>query len=171
MVYDPKIHHRRSIRMPGYDYSQPGGYFITIVTQAREPLFGQFIDGQMQLNSAGDLIQRWLFECEPKFPNIKIDKQIIMPDHVHVIMTINDLVGADLRVRPNDSQKRRTIPEIVQWFKTMTTNDYIRNVKENGWREFEKRLWQRDYYEHVIRDEKDYAEVWEYIESNPTAID
>jgi REP element-mobilizing transposase RayT len=108
-----------------------------------------------------------LVEYESKFPNIKIDKQIIMPDHIHVIMTINDLVGADLRVRPNDDQKRPAIPGVVQWFKTMTTNEYIRNVNENGWRELDKRLWQRDYYEHVIRDEKDYAEVWGYIDTNP----
>ncbi|MGB9856402.1 MAG: hypothetical protein ACPLKS_07705, partial [Caldisericum exile] len=97
--YNPNHHHRRSIRLRGYDYSQQGAYFVTIVTQNRINLFGHVVDGEMILNDAGKMIEKWYFELMNKFPDIQCDQYIIMPNHIHFII-IN--VGADLRVCPDD---------------------------------------------------------------------
>jgi REP element-mobilizing transposase RayT len=181
-------HHRRSIRLAGYDYSQEGNYFITVCTQNREFLFGQINNGRMVLNDAGRMVQKWWLKLSQKFPQIKLDKFIIMPNHIHGIIEIIEFVGANLVVGANlcvclgypcylgkytDRGKhkglplRPSIPKIIQWFKTMSTNEYIRNVKQNNWPSFDRRLWQRNYYEHIIRDEPAYNNIADYIICNP----
>jgi REP element-mobilizing transposase RayT len=80
MKYDPNKHHRRSIRLKGYDYSQPGKYFITICTKNRKCLFGDVVNGKMVLNDAGKMIEKWYFELPNKFPDIQCDQYIIMPN-------------------------------------------------------------------------------------------
>jgi len=159
MKYNPDIHYRRSIRLKYYDYSQQGAYFITICTHNKECLFGKIVNVAMVLNDAGKMVEKWWHELNTKFPNIEPGAHIIMPNHFHGIIII---VGVDLRVCPdinnNDNyrcehtgQGEHTgspLHKIVQWFKTMTTNDYIKNVKTNNWKPFNKKLWQRNYYEH-----------------------
>lgn len=173
MKFDPKKHHRRSIRLKGYDYSKPGGYFITICTQNRELLFGTVRNGHIILNDAGRMIQQWYFGLEFKFPDIQCDQHIIMPNHFHAIIII---VGADLRVCPKTNTHAKPkqgehtgspLPKIVQWFKTMTTNHYIQGVNNNGWMPFDKKLWQRNYWEHIIRDENNLNRIRRYIIENP----
>jgi len=102
----------------------------------------------------------------------KLDIYQIMPDHVHGII----IVGADLCVCPKKQKNiingrthrcAPTLGTIIQWFKTMSTNEYIENVKSNNWPKFQQRLWQRNFYEHIIRDEKDYYKIREYIINNP----
>ncbi len=106
MRYDPDRHHRRSIRLWGYDYARTGAYFVTIVTQDRECLFGDITDACVALNDAGRMIERWWKELAKKFPAVETDAFVIMPNHVHgiVIITTDDVavppVGADLRVCP-----------------------------------------------------------------------
>lgn len=102
MKYAPEKHHRRSIRLKGYDYSQPGSYFITIVIQNRECILGDIINSKMQLNDAGRMIEKWWNELKNKFKTINQDIYIIMPNHIHGIISI---VGADLCVCPNDTLK------------------------------------------------------------------
>ena len=194
--YNPKIHHRRSIRLKGYDYSQAGLYFITICVQNRECLFGEIENGEMILNDAGKMIEKWYYELMNKFPDIKCDEMIVMPNHFHcIIENVGMAVGADLRVCPDtdtdgqfieneNGQTHRSAPTmgdkpilgehigsplraVVQWFKTMTTNEYIRGVKNLGWQPFNGKLWQRNYYEHIIRNEKSFCTIAEYIENNP----
>ncbi|RME36332.1 MAG: hypothetical protein D6794_08655 [Deltaproteobacteria bacterium] len=222
MPYDPKKHHRRSIRLKGYDYAQPGAYFLTICTQNRACLFGEVVDGKMVLNEAGRMVHRWWNELNNKFPHVRTDAFVVMPNHIHGIIIIPPTVGADLRVRPDENAQhvrpdenaqrvrpdenaqrvrpdenaqhvrpdenaphvrpdgqqhareteRRTrpgapLPQIVQWFKTMSTNEYIRQVKNAGWAPFHKRLWQRNYYEHIIRDERSLKRIRQYIADNP----
>jgi len=193
MKYNPDIHHRRSIRLTGYDYSQCGYYFITVCTQGRRCLFGEIEKGQMILNDAGKMIGRWWNELKNKYANIEIDEYVIMPNHCHGIINIigtvgTGPVGADLRVCPENDLvehtktvkgehtgsplqgsplRRRPIYKIVQWFKTMTTNEYIRNVKQNHWEPFEGKLWQRNYYEQIVRDEISLRRMREYIVNNP----
>ncbi len=199
MKYNPEIHHRRSIRLKGYDYSQAGLYFVTICTQNRLCLFGEIENGEMILNDPGIMIDKWWNELKHKYRNIELDEQIIMPNHFHsIIQIINEtgFVGADLRVCPDDTwqtsktgQSHRIAPTgteklgecslgehigspnelnaIIQWFKTMTTNEYIWGVKNNGWSRFNKKLWQRNYYERIIRDEKSCYQISEYIQTNP----
>lgn len=196
--YNPEIHHRRSIRLKGYDYSSIGSYFITICAQNRENLFGDVIDNKMVLNNAGEMVKKWVIETENKFKNISIDEYIIMPNHFHSIMSILN-VGADLRVCPNDEnicpndknicpndenicpndnpgykgehtgspQPKIEIPEIVQWFKTMTTNEYIKGIKNGIYLPFDKRIWQHNYYERIIRNETEFNKIKEYIINNP----
>jgi len=183
MKYDPDIHHRRSIRLTGYDYSQCGYYFITVCTQGRRCLFGGIEKGRMILNDAGKMIGRWWNELKNKYANIEIDEYVIMPNHCHGIINIVGTVGADLGVchdnildeqikkgegeHTDSPLQGRPIYKMVQWFKTMTTNEYIRNVKQNHWEPFEGKLWQRNYYEQIVRDEISLRRIREYIINNP----
>ena len=161
MVYDPKKHHRRSIRLRGYDYSQSGAYFVTIVAQNRARLFGNIQNGRMILNPAGEMVLKWWHELPKKFPSIETDAFIIMPDHSHGIIVANRQTG----------ESAPTLGTVIQWFKTMTTNEYIRGVKNLGWKRFDKKLWQRNYYEHIIRSQKDWERIAHYIEANPANWD
>lgn len=171
MKYDPHESHRRSIRLRDYDYTQAGAYFVTICTQGRVCLFGAVVDGEMELNDAGRMVGRWWGELMTKFPSVALDDCVVMPNHVHGIVII---VGADLGVCPDtpvaEAKGAHTgapLPRIVQWFKTMTTNEYIRGVKQRGWAPFHGRLWQRNYYEHVIRSEDGLDRIRQYILDNP----
>ena len=182
---------RRSLRLKHYDYSKAGFYFITICTQDKLHLFGEIVDGMMVLNDAGRMIEDWYIELENKFKYIKNHEMIIMPNHIHFIMEIvyggngeyviqkgghtgpplrdnkqYATVGADLCVCP-DNTKKVGIGDIVQWYKTMTTNAYIKMVKNGICSPFNKRIWQRNYYEHVIRDDVDYERIATYIMNNP----
>lgn len=195
MAYNPHIHHRKSIRLNRYDYSQAGLYFITICVQKRKCLFGEIENGKMMLNDAGKMIEKWYYELENKYPDIKCDEMILMPNHFHCIVKNVGPVEADLRVCPDeitlcDNAKLDNDPilgdnsildcypklgehrgsplhRVVQWFKTMSTNEYIRGVKNLGWRSFDGKLWQRNYYEHIIRNERSYQTIANYIINNP----
>lgn len=181
MPYNPNIHQRHSIRLSGYDYSQPGTYFVTICVKTRECLFGNIDDGGMQLNEAGRMVQRWYHELASHFAGIQCGDFICMPNHLHFI--INN-VGADRCVRPpfllqtKSGQTHRSAPTtkltdstnlstVIQWFKTMTTNEYIHGVKHHGWIPFAGKLWQRNYWDHIIRNETDLHRIREYIQANP----
>lgn len=182
MKYDPARHHRRSIRLKGYDYAQAGAYFITIVTQGRECLFGRVIEaGALEFTPAGQMVEKWWLELRHKFPTVDLDAYVVMPNHFHGIVVIVDNVGADLGVGPEGGThaeqgthaNRGThagvpLPTIVQWFKTMTTNEYIREVKQSGWPPFPGKLWQRNYYEHIIRNKPDLNRIRAYIADNPS---
>lgn len=196
MPYTPDIHHRKSIRLKGYDYSQAGLYFITICTQNRKWLFGEIKDGEMILNDAGEMVKHWYYELNNKFNDIKCHAMVVMPNHFHcIIENTGSPVGADLCVCPitdapipsenipgKNDQDEHTIQDehpirgehagsplraIIQWFKTMTTNNYIREVKQNDWPPFHGKLWQRNYWEHIIRNLNEYQRITQYIINNP----
>jgi len=172
------IQNRKSIRLPGYDYSRPGAYFVSICTKDRRCLFGDIANQKMVLNDAGTMVDKWYGEFENKFQDIRCTEHIIMPNHCHTLITNTGKtpVGADLCVCPNGRRVGRTSGEhtgsplhrIIQWFKTMTTNEYIRGVKQQGWEPFHDKLWQRNYYEHIVRNEKEFSRIREYIRNNPT---
>ena len=172
----PSLPERKNIRLKEYDYSQAGAYFITICVQNRKCLFGHIVNQEMQLNDAGKMIDKWWNELQNKFTNIQLDQYVIMPNHFHGIVFINNVpdvsVGADLRVCPQNNLETGAhagapLQTIIQWFKTMTTNDYIRHVKNDRWQSFDKKLWQRNYYEHVIRNDVSLNEIRDYIINNP----
>ena len=202
MTYDPKKHHRRSIRLSGYDYSQPGAYFVTIVAQGRQCLFGDVVDDEMRLNDAGQMVERWWLGLRSKYPHVIPDACVVMPNHFHGIVILTDgprddvqegaHIGAPLQppathVGPGahvgaplqspatrggaNARARASVPDIVQWFKTMTTNEYIRGVKRLGWTRFTGKLWQRNYYEHVIRDKDSLNNISHYIAHNAALWD
>jgi len=172
---------RRSIRLKGYDYSQAGAYFVTICTQNRLHLFGEITNDEMVLNDAGMMVVKWWNELENKYPDIELDEFAVMPNHFHGIIQIFDTntVGADLRVCPflcihphyqdRHVGRRAGLPlhRMMQWFKTMSTNEYICNVKNNYWTPFIKKLWQRNYYDHIVRNENELNRIREYIIINP----
>jgi hypothetical protein len=110
--YDPLIHHRRSLRLRGYDYSRAGRYFITICCQGHVCFFGAVENGKMILNDAGKMIEKWHLISE-KFRNIKLGAYIVMPNHFHAIIIIADppIVWADLRVRPDVRADPRVRPD------------------------------------------------------------
>jgi len=184
MKFDPRIHHRHSIRLQGYDYALAGGYYATLVTEGRECLFGQIDKDEMILNDAGEMVGKWWNELPHKFPSITVDMFVVMPNHFHGIVILHDeSVGADLRVCPGNDEikigtekgahtgaplQRTSLSQIVQWFKTMTTNEYMRGVKQSGWRTFNGKLWQRNYYEHIIRNQSDWERIAAYILANPS---
>lgn len=178
--YNPEAHRRRSIRLKNYDYSRSGAYFVTVCTQKKECLFGEIVNGEMQLNNAGTMIGKWWNETAVKFSNIELDASVIMPNHFHAVVVI---VGATLCGRPalcghpvlqgqspESGQPHRVAPtlgNIVDWFKTMTTNEYIRNVRQHNWPRFDAKVWQRNYYEHIVRNDDELNHIREYIANNP----
>jgi putative transposase len=182
MPYNPDKHHRRSIRMRGYDYSQAGLYFITICTKGGGyPLwlpFGKIENGVMILNDAGRMVEKWFYELENKYPDKRCHAMVVMPNHFHCIIenVMGTHVGAPLQRPENqygiDNKKYgATIGDAMDWFKTMTTNEYIRGVKQCGWQPFDGKLWQRNYWEHIIRNEMSYMKISDYILSNPANWD
>jgi REP element-mobilizing transposase RayT len=181
MKYDPRIHHRRSIRLKEYDYGTAGAYFVTICTQHRECLFGEIVAGVMRLNDAGNMIQGVLSKLPVVYIGIEIDEFIVMPNHIHIIIFLNTNVGAGPRACPDNEgstirllkgQPRgvaptMSLPDVVHRFKSLTTSRYSYGVKQKAWLPFPGKLWQRNYYEHIIRNEYDLNEIREYILNNP----
>ncbi len=175
---------RRSIRLKGYDYSQSGAYFLTICSQNRECLFGDIINGEMIPNEAGRMVKMVWNEIPSCYPSINVDAFVVMPNHIHGIIFI---VGAGPRACPDSGQSRAdgqpqngqpqgvaptlSLPDVVHRFKTMTTKRYTDGVKQNGWPRFEGKLWRRNYYEHIIRDERELNRIREYIVNNPAQWD
>ena len=249
MHYNPDKHHRHSIRLKGFDYSQAGLYFITICVQGKVCLFGKVgvsnkegdhegrpYDGRISskmifLNDAGEMVKREWLKIPNRFPNVRLHEFVIMPNHFHGIIeiigqSIDDVpVGATLVVAPpsetmkNDKISMRnngatlehvgdtmendgmtlknngaimenngaiicnngatmehngattrvapTVGQIIAAFKSIVTVEYIRGVKHLGWKPFADSLWQRNYWEHIIRDYQTYQNISLYIVTNP----
>ena len=158
MKYNSDIHHRQSIRLQGYDYSQKGMYFVTICAQNKECLFGKIENSKMILNDAGNMIAVWWQKLFEKFSGIVMDEYVVMPNHLHGIIQI---IG--------NIQSRRNIlgENMVSPLRNKYDGQYIHNVKQNHWKPFDKHIWQKNYYEHIIRNEKSLANIREYIITNP----
>jgi len=166
---------RRSIRLQGYNYANAVAYFVTICTQNRDCLFGNIIDGTICLNESGEMIQTVWDEIPDHYCGIEVDEFAIMPNHIHGIIVI---VGAgpcacpDVPLKKNGQPQgvaptRLSLPDVVHRFKTLTTKRYTDGVKNQGWRPFARTLWQRNYWEHIIRSENDIYLTREYIHNNP----
>lgn len=180
----PDLHHRRSIRLKEYDYSQPGAYFITICTHQREHLFGEIVDGIMQLNEFGQIAHEEWHKTARIRVEIELDEFVIMPNHFHGIVIIHEPVRAyrdtpkggvgDTPVRayghtplptPNPTtfeSPSRTLGAIVRGFKSAVTTQINQKRCTPG-----NPVWQRNYWEHIIRDKKDLYNVQAYILNNP----
>jgi putative transposase len=173
MTYNPKTHRRQSIRLKEYDYSQNGAYFMTICVQDKKCIFGKIRDGKMILNTAGKIVEKWWRKLPEYFPNIELDAFIVMPNHVHAIIVINNengmetetpLVGTQNETgQPQGIAPTNTIGDIAGAFKSLTTNEYINGVKNEKFPSFKKRIWQRNYHEHIIRNEKSWQMIHDYI--------
>jgi putative transposase len=177
------IRDRSSLRLDGYDYAQAGAYFVTICTQNRACLFGDAAHEEIRLSDAGRMVQAVWDEMPDHYPGIGTDAFVVMPNHIHGIIVIigpSPVVGAGPRACPNYGQITKRIgqpqgvaptglslSDMVHRFKTLTTTRYADGVRKRGWAPFDGRLWQRNYYEHVIRNERELDRTREYIATNP----
>ncbi|HOZ38151.1 MAG TPA: hypothetical protein PLH64_05305 [Anaerolineaceae bacterium] len=167
--------HRKKLRIPDFDYSQPGAYYVSIVTQGRRKLFGQIVDGEMVLNDIGKMVKEVIDQIPEHYPGINVELFVVMPNHIHALLIISEVVAGPRACQSNDgklrgvdpTKKQLSLSEIVHRIKSLTTHEYMIGVRDKGWSQFEKRLWQRNYYEHVIRNERDYQAIYEYILANP----
>jgi putative transposase len=159
--YNPRRHHRRSIRRKGYDYAQAGLYFITICCQDRACLFGEIENGQMLLNDAGKMVETEWLKLPERFPNTALHEYVVMPNHFHAILEITPAPTG------TDTPKNKTVGEMVGAFQSIVTVEYIRGVKNAGWEPFNGKLLQRNYWEHIIRDQAACRRIAEYIRANP----
>jgi len=174
--------HRRNIRLPDYDYSQPGAWFVTVVTHNRKPYFGQIVDGEMVLNEVGIVVKSVFEEIPKHFPNVALGEFVIMPNHLHAIISItgeakqtNNVVSqqeprcpkvaathaSPLRKKP-DGPIPGSLGAIIGSFKSAATKRVHQLIDQEG-----TVLWQLNYYEHIIRAEKDYQAIYDYILANP----
>ena len=156
---------KKSIRLQNYDYAQNGRYFVTICTKNRQHLFGRIVDGEMRLNRAGEMVERLWSEIPQFYAGFVLHEFVVMPNHFHAIVEIAGTMPpylSDVHVA-----KQLTIPEIVHRFKTLTTRKYIEGVHNEEWEGFQGKLWQRSYHEHIIRDEKSYEMIVDYVQNNP----
>ena len=161
-------HHRKSIRLKDYDYSQAGGYFVTICTRNRECVFGKIEGSEMRLNSAGNAVRKCWDDLQNNFLDVKCDTFVVMPNHIHGIILIlsDDHVGAihesPLRTDKMMIRRRMVLPKIIGRFK-MNSAKQINDLRGTPGIS----VWQRNYYEHVIRDENSLNRIREYIATNP----
>ena len=171
---DPIPHRRRSIRIPGYDYSQPGAYFVTICVRGRERLLGDVGDRQVVLNDVGRIVQESWDRISQHFPHVVTDAFVVMPNHVHGVVTITDhVVGAThaspLQPGENDyprGPKRGSLGAIVGSFKSAAARRINQSRGTIG-----VPFWQRGYYDRIIRNQAEMDRIRKYIDENPIKWD
>ena len=140
--------HRKDIRLKDYDYGMPGGYFITICTKEKQKLFWSVgaSCARPVLSQYGEVVLEELLYLSTVYENVELDKTVIMPNHIHMILKLKESGRAQLAP---------TVSQIIQQFKGKVT-------KQVGFS-----LWQKGFYDHIIRNETDYLRIWEYIDTNP----
>lgn len=192
--YDSQRHHRQSIRLKGYDYTQPGPYFVTVVTYGRDCILGDILEGEIRLSSAGEIVRREWERLAQRFPHVMLDSYVIMPNHLHGLFIITDdrrgTADSGKILNPSSSRRAPTVdsgdpsgqtlsrraptgenfgkpvpgslPTIIRSYKSATTLriNYLRRTPSVP-------VWQRNYYEHIIRDEKEMDAIRRYIQDNP----
>jgi putative transposase len=158
MRFDPAQHHRRSIRLAGYDYSRCGAYFVTVCAANRECLFGDIADGEMHPNAYGLLVERSWVELRDTYPYVNLDAWVLMPNHLHGVVVITDESGD----ATNILMKRKPLGNLIGAFKTISTR-HINELRGSSGTP----VWQRNYYEHVVRSDAVLRRVRDYIQTNP----
>jgi putative transposase len=159
-------HGRRSLRLPNYDYSQAGAYFITICTHKKRSLLAQIIENEVRLTTAGHIVQSIWESLQTRFPDIQTDTFIVMPNHIHGIIIIKNDVGAihELPLQRSRVQRRRMLlPRVIGYLKMNSSKQINIMQGKTG-----KRVWQRNYYERVIRNDDELFILRQYIHNNPS---
>ncbi len=173
MTFNPQEHHRRSIRARGYDYSQPGVYFVTLCTARRACNLGYIQNGKMLRNDVGEAIQRRWLDLPAQFAEVTLDTFVIMPNHLHGIIVLTGprppqsaahipRMSTDHREAPTRTRKLPTLGHIVGTFKSRSAIEANRILHPIG-----RPFWQRNYYNHVVRRGRDLDEIRRYIAENP----
>jgi REP element-mobilizing transposase RayT len=147
------------LRLKDYDYAQAGAYFVTICVRDRACLFGNAVDGEMRLNAFGRLVDAAWRALPEHYPHVDLDCFVVMPNHFHGIVALRPAQECAAEIHAG---KRHGLPEIVRAFKTFSARriNEVRGTQGVP-------VWQRNYYEHVIRDEADYRRITEYVAENP----
>ncbi len=165
MPYDPKIHNHHSIRLEGYDYSQSGAYFVTICLEGKKNLLGHIVSEKIALNCIGKCVQKEWENLPLRFPTVELDQFVIMPNHFHGIL----LVGAVLAPPSSSSPAKEgaasstpTLGKIIRAFKSLSAIQANKLLNTPG-----QPFWQRNYFEHIIRTEKELNQTRDYIADNP----
>jgi REP element-mobilizing transposase RayT len=178
MTYNPHLHHRQSIRLKGYDYTQTGAYFVTICTYQRNCLFGEIVDGEMKLNISGEIAKSSWLSITRHFANVELDEFVIMPNHLHgIIIIVDNEVKQDFSENQNLSSQcfdntgiksvkingtqSQSLAAIIQNYKSVSSRkiNQIHQAKGNV-------IWQRNYYEHIIRNAEVFNQIHQYILNN-----
>ena len=154
MPTGPTYPSRRRQRLASYDYSGPGCYFVTLCIQDRLPLLGRVVSGQMHPFPAGEHICRSWEEIPDRYPGVELDTLLVMPDHLHALLSLG-------------GEQRASLSEIIHHLKSRTTAQYALGVRQKGWAPFPGTLWQRGFYDRVIRDDEESTRVRTYILQNP----
>ena len=150
---------RKPNRIPHFDYSAPGAYFVTICTQDKAPLLSTVVGGgaldapDVRLSRYGEIAQKYILSGN-RIPGVTVDKFVIMPNHIHLILLVDDT--ADTGTSRAPSATNAVIPHFVSTLKRFCHRD------------FGKKIFQRSYHDHVIRNEASYQKIWQYIDNNPT---
>ena len=168
MLYNPEEHHRRSIRLKEYDYSEPNWYYLTICTHDKKNLFGEIKNGKMIMNDFGKIVNEEWLKTKALRKNVDLDEYVIMPNHFHGILIIErrDTAGC-VPTKMNENRKfgemqGGSLSAIVRSFKSAVTKriNELRNIPR-------KEVWQKGFYEHIIRNERDLYNIRKYVELNP----
>lgn len=158
-----ELPNRKLPRLPGYDYATPGAYFITICTHGKACTLGTVRqnhdsgDYMVQYTPIGKVAKKHLLEIEKHYPNIKIDNWVIMPNHIHILLQIKEQINPLPTVTASYD-----IPNVIGKYKAGVSRDVGNAFMHSG------KLWQSSYYDHVIRGEEDYQNIWQYISGNPS---
>ena len=164
MTYNPTRHDRKSLRLRHYDYTLSGAYFVTISTQGKADLFGQVKGSELHLTQAGRLVRETWRQVPRRYPCVDIDEFVVMPNHIHGVIIMETRLT--FRYHPTPM----SLPDVVHRFKSLTTAKYRHGVNHRGWLPFRKRLWRRNYYERIIRNEGELFCVRRYIRNNPSTL-
>ena len=147
---------RKPTRLKGYDYSSPGAYFVTVCVKNKKQMLGKIVGcgdfdtPQMILSEYGQILDRYISLMNKKYPHIKVDKYIIMPNHFHMILNISARIDASETAAPYNNE----------------TSKFVSLLKRYCNREYGVNIWQTSFNDHIIRGDKDYNKIWEYIDTN-----
>ncbi len=164
MPFDPSIHHRRSIRLKDFDYTQAGAYFVTICAINRACLFGQMssVPATLIPTSVGEMVWAIWQGMPERYPGVELDEAVLMPNHLHGIIVLNQDGGTAYEVG-----KYLRLSDVVQRFKSVTTAKYRQDAVQREPKAYVGPLWQRNYYEHVIRNDIELTRIRRYVAENP----
>jgi REP element-mobilizing transposase RayT len=144
---------RRQQRLPDYDYTTAGLYFVTLCVQGRSRLLGRVVSGEMHHSPAGELVQRRCEEIPQRYPDLRLDAVMVMPDHLHAILSLGGT--------------GQSLSTVIHWLKSRTTADYVAGVRDWGWPSFRGKLWQQGFHDRIMRDDQEVNAVREYVLQNP----
>jgi REP element-mobilizing transposase RayT len=158
----PTNFRRRSLRLTGYDYSSSGAYFVTVCTADRRPLLGRIVDGEMQLNEYGRIVSQTWEWLAAHYDYVDLDAYVVMPNHLHGVLILSDDCRGRSRTPPTIIVPRKPLGRLVGAFKTVSAKQMNQLRGTPG-----ADLWQRNYYEHIIRSDAELDRIREYIVNNP----